>query len=75
MTIRWHANIIDSNVRVFSKVDVDSASVGRNMYGFNRYLSTKESVSFAKALCGDWHATRERSEDRQLLEKYLQCTD
>ena len=53
LTIRWHANMIDSIVRVFSKVDVDSASVGRNMYGFNRYLSTKELVSFAKTLCGD----------------------
>lgn len=46
--------MIDSNVRVFSKVDVDNASVGKKMYGFNRYLSTKWSDSFVKGLCSDW---------------------
>lgn len=32
------ANMIESRVKVFSNVDVDKARVGKNKYGFNRYL-------------------------------------
>jgi hypothetical protein len=37
------ANMIDRRVRVFSNVDVDSARVGRNKYGFRRYLKNRMS--------------------------------
>lgn len=32
------ANMIDSKVKVFSKVDVDKAMVGKKRYGLRRYL-------------------------------------